>query len=203
MTTTFALIDRAGAELVPTYLRSTLYALATDYRAWQSPMKALAPLRVIVDVAIRNLDLAGTGEERHSAHVRLIDAAVIGLLRFARAALDGDAESIIVPVSCVAIGDYASANPSPAFVGGLLVLTEEHQDLRARGEAIAGFIAQGLAELGIEIETFAKTAKEAAKLLGLPTFAGWRRERRLMIAGQRALFARFQRQASFPSSRLG
>ena len=196
MTTAFAYIDGAAAELVPSYLRSALFTLATHRDAQQSPVKALASLRVIVDVARRQIDLAGTAEEAHSARVRLTDAAVIGLLRFARAALDGDAESMIAPVSCVAIGNYASAIPTPSFAGGLLVLTEERQDLRARGEAIAGFMAQGLAELGVEIETFAKTVKEAVKLLALPTFAEWRRQRRLMIAGQQALFARFQRQAS-------
>jgi hypothetical protein len=51
-----------------------------------------------------------------------------------------------------------------------------------------------LADLGLDIETFARTVDEACGLLALPAFARWQRQHRL-IAGQQALFARFQRRA--------
>ena len=194
MTVMFAPVESAGAELIGSNLRSTLFALAADPRALRSPERALGALRVVVDIARGEIELAATAEAAHSANVRLTDAAVVGLLRFARAALDQSAESIIAPVSSVAIGDYARDASNTPFAGALLVLLEERRVLQARGQAIAGFMARGLADLGFDIETFAKTVDEACGLLTLPAFAHWRRQRRL-IAGQQALFARFQRRA--------
>jgi hypothetical protein len=148
----------------------------------------------MVDIGRGEIDLAATTEDAHSASVRLTDDAVVGLLRFARAALDRPAESMIAPVSCVAIGDYATMESKTPFAGGLLVLVEERRALQARGQAIAGFMARGLADLGFDIETLPKTVDEACGLLTLPAFARWRRQRRL-IAGQQALFTRFQSRA--------
>jgi hypothetical protein len=190
MTVTFAHVESAGAELIGSNLRSTLFALAADPRALRSPERALGALRVIVDIVRGESDLAAPAEEAHSARGRLTDAAVVGLLRFARAALGRQAESMIAPVSCVAIGDYASAASNTPFAGGLLVLLEERRVSQARGTAIAGFMVRGLADLGFDIETYAKTVDEAS----LPAFARWQRQHRL-IAGQQALFARFQRRA--------
>jgi len=198
MTAPIAHIESAGGDLVRTNLRSALFALATDPRARRSPETALAKLRVVVDIARSQIDQAmaagGTAEEAHTSSVRLTDAAVVGLLHFARPALDGQAAAMIAPVSCVAIGDYASSMPRAPFTGGLLVLLEERRVARARGEAIAGFIARGLADLGIEIETSAKTVGEAARLLVMPAFAGWLRQWR-WITGQQDLFVQFHRRA--------
>jgi hypothetical protein len=205
MTAPIAHIESVGGDLVRTNLRSALYALASDPRARRSPETALAGLRVVVDIARSQIDQAqaagGTTEEAHRATVRLTDAAVVGLLHFARVALDGQAVSMIAPVSCVATGDYASSMARIPFASGLLVLLEEHRIARARSEAVAGFVARGLADLGIEIETSAKTVDEAARLLVLPAFAGWFRRRR-WITGQQDLFVQFDRRAVINQSIL-
>jgi hypothetical protein len=117
----------------PSYLRSTLFALAADPRALRSPERALVALRIMVDIGRGEIDLAATAEDAHTARVRLADGAVVGLLRFARAALDRAAESMIAPVSCVAVGDYATLASNTPFAGGLLVLLEEGRVLQARG----------------------------------------------------------------------
>jgi hypothetical protein len=79
--TAFAYIEGAAAELVPTDLRSALYTLASDRRARQIPTKAVTPLRAIVNVAHRQIDLAGTAEGADMAlagdiRARLRDQAV-------------------------------------------------------------------------------------------------------------------------------
>jgi hypothetical protein len=198
MTAALSAPETVGAEEVHTNLRTALHALASDSRARQSPGRELVRLRHVVDVARSRIDQAaatgGSMAEAHVARVRLMDAGVAGLLRFARAVLDSEAESMIAPVCCVAIGDYPGSIADKPFAGGLLVLLEEGGNRRARGEAMAGFIEHGLTDLGMDIETYAKTVDEAARLLMLPAFDGWLRQQRL-IAGQHALFGRFHRNA--------
>jgi hypothetical protein len=186
----------SSSEAVSTNLRSALYALATDKRALHAPEAALGKLRILADVARGQIALSkaagGTAEAEHAANVRLTDAAVAGLLHFARATLDVEAVSMIAPVSCVAVGDYAAIARNGPFSGGLLILLEDHALAYARGRAIAVLMARGLLHLGMGIRTFTKTVDEAGLFLVLPEFAGWRRQRRL-IAGQHDLFIQFLR----------
>ncbi len=184
-------LANAQAELVRADLTAALFALASDPRARQAPGRALARLRAVVETARERIGEASAAgrpaAEVHAANVRLADAAVGGLLRFARAALEGTTPSAIAPVSCVAVGDYPSRASCTALSGGLLILTADRPQPRARGEAIAGFIAHGLDDLGIGIQTMPETVGDAARLVSLPAFAGWRRQCRL-IAGQSGLF---------------
>lgn len=184
----------AQAELVRADLTAALYALASDPRARQAPGRALARLRLMVESAREHIGRASAAGEMaadvHDANIRLADTAVGGLLRFARAALEGATPSTTAPVSCVAVGDYPSRASCSSMSGGLLILTGDRPQLHARGEAIAGFIAHGLDDLGIGIQTMPETVGDAARLVSLPAFSGWLRQCRL-IAGQHGLFDEF------------
>jgi hypothetical protein len=193
------------AELASIDVLSAFNSLALDPVARMAPKRELKRLRTVGDAArLRDSALGtgvGTADEVHAATVRFLDDAVTGLLRFARAAVDWDADSGDEPIACVAIGGHASGQEKDQLPAALLLLLEGRGYRRARSEAVAGFIAHGLRDLGIEVPTRAMTVSAATAMLAGPIFADRARRRRL-IAGKCALFAEFESRMSAAKKRV-
>ena len=182
------------SELASTSILASLNSLALDPGARMAPGRELKRLRTGWDDARPHTAAGadrGAAEGVHAATVRFVDDAVAGLLRFARATVDWDADPRDEPVACVAIGDYACAQARDQPAGSLLLLLEGRGYRRARSEAVAGFIVHGLTDLGIEVATCAMTVSAAAAMLAGPALIDRAAKPRL-IAGKTRLFAEFE-----------
>jgi hypothetical protein len=182
---------------VPASLRHALIGLASEVDARTVPGAALSKLRIAFDLAFDGIEarrLHGGAEAYLRENVRLTDSAVAGLLHVARAAVDGGAPSIVAPIACVAIGNYAARLPETMRVGGVLLLVPTAPAARVRGEQIAGFNVQGLEVLGLDIECVVRTVPALVSLLeDFPSLTPMV-ERRRFIRGRYDLFVELERE---------
>jgi hypothetical protein len=178
-------------------LRHALIAMASDAGMGQRPKKAFAHVKPIADVALAEIE-AGRAIGSAAARSRLADGAVIGLLHFARAVVDTDATSMVAPVACVALGNYAERLPYLNRPGSLLIALDESPQAQRRGKRIADFVDEGLAALGIDVAATARTVNSCAALAeALPSFLGLIGRRRF-VAGRYSLFTDLSRVLSEP-----
>ena len=187
----------AAAWTVPAKLRSALMALAVDAEKRAAPQFALSQIKIAFDLALDGIEarrLAGGGIDAYLAeNVRLTDSAVAGLLHLARAAVDADAPSMVAPIACVAIGNYAARLPADLRHGGLLLLLPPDAAARARGERIAKSIIAGLGRLDVGLEATLRTVPALVNLLeSFPTLLSLF-ERRRFIRGRYDLFTDLDR----------
>jgi hypothetical protein len=166
-------------------LRHALAAVASDAEMRRRPKQALAHVRPIVDVVLRDPSAAGP-----EARTRLSDGAVIGLLHFARVVVDADhATSMVAPVACVAVGSYGQRTPRLDRPGSLLIVLDDESGMRRRGERIADFIAEGLTGLGVDVAAAARTVGQTMTLAeALPPFLDMIEHRRF-VSGRCSLYA--------------
>jgi hypothetical protein len=170
-------------------LRHALVAMASDAGKRQSPTKAFAHVKPIADVALAEIEARRAISGNAAARTRLADGAVIGLLHFARTVVDTDATSMVAPVACVALGNYAERLPYLNRPGSLLVVLGQSPEAQRRGKRIADLIDEGLATFGIDVAATTRTVNDCAALAeALPSFLGLISRRRF-VAGRYGFFA--------------
>jgi len=160
----------------------------------RSPRAELNHLRTLINASRQRSAVNTAAALASGSAAEATDRVVVALLRYACSTVDWDADPQDVPIACVALNDLKSEDGTAA--GTLLLLLERWGYRRGRGQAVAGFIAHGLSDLGIAITTVVVTVPQAAALLS--------REHRQpgmrLIAGRRKLFAELGRRVS---SRVG
>lgn len=170
-------------------LRHALVAMASDAGMRQRPKKAFAHVKPIADVALAEIEARREIGGSAAARSRLADGAVIGLLHFARAVVVTDATSMIAPVACVALGNYAERLPYLNRPGSLLIVLGQSPEAQRLGKRIADLIDEGLATLGIDVAATTRTVNDCATLAeALPSFLGLISRRRF-VAGRYGFFA--------------
>jgi len=170
-------------------LRHALFAMASDAAMRQRPKKAFAHVKPIADVALAQIEARREVGGSAAARSRLADGAVIGLLHFARAVVDTDATSIVAPVACVALGNYAERLPYLNRPGSLLIVLSQSLEAQRRGKRIADLIDEGLPTFGIDVAATTRTVNDCAALAeSLPSFLGLISHRRF-VAGRYGFFA--------------
>jgi hypothetical protein len=189
-------LSAAKSLPVSARLRHALMSFAADAHMRERPDAAFARVRPLVRAAYAEIEAKRSADDA-IANVTLSDAAVVGMFHFARAVADPAAASMIAPVACVAIGNYAMRRARPPRHGGLLILLDEHGLERARGERIAEFMALGFLEIGINVLATPRTVSDSMALADvLPPFRGIL-ERRRYITGRFSLFAALTRALEF------
>lgn len=170
-------------------LRHALVAMASDAGMRQRPKKAFVHVKPIADVALAEIEARREIGGSAAARSRLADGAVIGLLHFARAVVVTDATSMVAPVACVALGNYAERLPYLNRPGSLLIVLGESPEAQRLGKGIADLIDEGLATLGIDLAATTRTVNDCAALAeALPSFLGLISRRRF-VAGRCGFFA--------------
>jgi hypothetical protein len=189
-----------GAAAPALHRALTVLALETTLR---SPGLALARLKPLVAAERARLtELAKAAPVRYGADLaRLLDSAVSGLLALGRAYVRSGGWAEPAPVAAVALGHYAQGTLAHGALPELLLLVpEEAEPARGRGERMAAFATIGFADLGLAIRcTVASAAEHAARAAHCP---GTPRSARF-VWGNHDLYARLEEARSSPPSRPG
>jgi [protein-PII] uridylyltransferase len=160
----------AGLDMTSTAtIRYALRALASE-TGLQGGLRGVKFLRPVVaqahDVLRERLESGGSVEDYLRGRARLADSAVVGLLHIASTATEMRGDSMVAPLSVVAVGGYGRCELAPSSDLDLLFLLPERNQAgpAAATAACIRAVVAGLWDLGFVLDHAARSAQESLDL---------------------------------------
>jgi UTP:GlnB (protein PII) uridylyltransferase len=163
--------DKSGG-MPAAALRHALRAPASETvpQAAQRAVKLLRPLVAQAHEVLReSLEAGGSVEDYLRGRARLADSAVVGLLHIASVSTGIRGDTMVAPLTAVAMGGYGRRELAPGSDLDLLFLLPESGQSRAGGDADAtaacvDVVVAGLWDLGFVLGHAARSSRECLDL---------------------------------------